>query len=562
MAPSLQCSSEVPRSESASPSTNRDALSFFSLAPELRNLIYAEFPSRSAPTWVTRKWTPELRARVHDLPDPRLLLLSRRFTDEYRPMVDKRTTLVVQDHLEVSMRVHPIMLGRLVARITALELDLFISTPASAIRCNNHGVEFCSLYEDLRVHHLWISDLVSRLPRLETVALRTHVLLPSSILTSTSPFAEHFVKFAALPCLVALTVFVNPGLTGSPEDWDYACVRKPALLQWEQSTCDFTAFTGADRGIFPFFALPRELRNLIYSAVLVGRGPATCDNNTDTAVTALHLPHSDLLVISRSFNAEYREASRTLGMSLMAKDYSSVNLSGFAPVNIAPSLLLLRKLEINFCCYEGGDCASLTAASCMDCVPGLDQGQHLYWMLALVRQMSRLQDLTVKLHLVRKDSNEGLSLEPAVTVGDAAHADAGGIGNPENAAGVQGGGSEGGGQGDQDPEPVQGETNAGNGQDASGGRDLYQPPSGQAQRHLARFATLSHGITNFRFVVYVTRGFDEDDPEEFDNYNCGRRPIMELGPDGEWVPHARQLSGAHAHDAGWPHRYMYLTSWG
>ncbi|KAK3109979.1 hypothetical protein LTR53_016203 [Teratosphaeriaceae sp. CCFEE 6253] len=257
MASSLQSSREVPRSESASPSTNRDVLGFFSLARKLRDLIYAEFatfPTRSAPTWVTRKWTPELRARVHDLPDPRLLLLSRRFADEYRLMVDQRTTLVVQDHLEVSMRVHPIMLGRLVARITALELDLLVSTPASPIRCNNHGVEFCSLYEDLRVHHLWISDLVSKLPRLETIAVRTHVLPPglsSSILTSTKPFAEHFANFAALPCLVALTIFVNPGLTGSPENWNYGCGRKRALLQWEQSTGEFTALTSAESDVAP-----------------------------------------------------------------------------------------------------------------------------------------------------------------------------------------------------------------------------------------------------------------------------------------------------------------------
>ncbi|KAK3109980.1 hypothetical protein LTR53_016204 [Teratosphaeriaceae sp. CCFEE 6253] len=262
------------------------------------------------------------------------------------------------------------------------------------------------------------------------------------------------------------------------------------------------------RGFFHFFRVPRELRNLIYSAMLVGRGPVTCDDDIETVVTALHLPHSDLLVISRSFNVEYREASRTLGMSLVAKDYSDFFLSGFSPLNIAAPLLLLRKLEIDFCCYEGGDCASLTAASCIDCKPGLEEGQHLYWMLELMQQMPRLQDLTGRWEMQRMRVGKGSEVQRVP----------GGVESRESAGGRQG---------DQDPEPVQGETNAGNGQDASGGRDLYRPPSGQAQRHLARFATLSHGITRFRFVVYVTQGFDEDDSEEFDNYNCGKRPIME-----------------------------------
>ena len=216
----------------------------FSLPRELRDAIYEELITASAPVRVTRKYSPELRARAHHIPAPSLLLISHQFSEEYRSVVAKKTILVVADHFDMSghKQRHAIRLSRCASRIETVKLDIYIGPDSSIVRCEADKAGCCMLGEDMEWHMRWIPDLLAQLPQLKSTSIRVHTPYAPSTTQKQVPntYSKHLIALTTLPRLEDMTFFVNRGVSGvKVQAWDYARPGKRAFLRWERATGKF-----------------------------------------------------------------------------------------------------------------------------------------------------------------------------------------------------------------------------------------------------------------------------------------------------------------------------------
>ena len=217
---------------------------------------------------------------------------------------------------------------------------------------------------------------------------------------------------------------------------------------------------------FRLFALPRELRDLLYRAMLMGsQTKDVSDVNCDcVTIRAKHLPESDLLVLDRQFEQEYREASSRLDAMLVVRDYYIAGIDNFtAPLLVPLRLLSLRRLELNLRFDKDQGCGTLTPRRCTGCELGAASYRHLLWTTDLIQRMPTLQYLNINIHV---------HVEEDVQI------------------------------------------------------TLSAPKKG----HLARLVALSAGVAGFRCVVYASKSVLHDfDSEDWDviDWEREKRTIME-----------------------------------
>ncbi|TKA76322.1 hypothetical protein B0A55_04204 [Friedmanniomyces simplex] len=222
--------------------TREGVFHFFALARELRDLIYEELVTATAPVKVTRTWSPKLRARAHKLPAANMLLLSPRFSAEYRSIVQKKTTLVVEDHFSDSARLQniPIQLPRSVSGIRLILLEVYICPANALATCEGKETDCCTIGQDVALHMRWISDLLARLPQLTSLTINVHTPFRFGVAENRSALVKHVSAIATLPKLAAITMIVNDGVGHKDVNrWEYGCVEKEEIMKWERTTGEF-----------------------------------------------------------------------------------------------------------------------------------------------------------------------------------------------------------------------------------------------------------------------------------------------------------------------------------
>ena len=126
---------------------------FFGLPRELRDLIYAELPTRSAPVKLTHKWflSGDLPATVTGLPSRPLQLVNRQFRDEYTSMALYTKTLVIEDHIVQHQQFKvTFIIPRPFIAVRTLHLKLYVSSSLDLM--------------EAECHESWITQLLQKLP--------------------------------------------------------------------------------------------------------------------------------------------------------------------------------------------------------------------------------------------------------------------------------------------------------------------------------------------------------------------------------------------------------------
>ncbi|KAK0353466.1 hypothetical protein LTR91_023228 [Friedmanniomyces endolithicus] len=226
-------------------STRRGVFNFFGLPRELRDLIYDELDTTTARVKVTHKWSTKLRAKAHDLPAPKMLQLSHRFSTEYRSIVRKKTTLVIEDHFGDFTRPEDITveLSRSVSTIQLVRLELYIAHARLPVDCRGEDMDCCITGRDIALHKRWIPVLLAKLSQLTSLTVDVHIPYQCGNAEKRSALVKHVSALTTLSGLEAITVIVNPGVRY--EDvarWDYTSLDKQKVMTWKRTTGEFLDF--------------------------------------------------------------------------------------------------------------------------------------------------------------------------------------------------------------------------------------------------------------------------------------------------------------------------------
>ncbi|KAK0942131.1 hypothetical protein LTR29_006376 [Friedmanniomyces endolithicus] len=215
---------------------------FFRLPRELRDLIYNELDTTTARVKVTRKWSTKLRGIAHDLPAPKMLQFSHRFSAEYRSIVQKKTTLVIEDHFGDFTRPEDISLelSPSVSAIQLVRLELYAAHSRLPVDCRGEDMDCCITGRDIALHKRWIPVLLAKLSQLTSLTIDVHIPYQCGDAEMRSALVKHVAALTTLPGLEGITVIVNPGVRY--EDvarWDYTCLDKQKVITWERKVGQF-----------------------------------------------------------------------------------------------------------------------------------------------------------------------------------------------------------------------------------------------------------------------------------------------------------------------------------
>ncbi|KAK0367158.1 hypothetical protein LTR02_001737 [Friedmanniomyces endolithicus] len=227
-----------PRSTTMTPPTRNAVFDFFGLPRELRDLIYQVLETTTARVKVTHKWSTKLRARAHDLPAPKMLQLSHRFSTEYRSIVQKKTTLVIEDHFGDFTRPEDITV-ELSRSVSTIQL-LYVAHTLLPADCRGGNMDCCITGRDIALHKRWIPVLLAKLPQLTSLTIHVHIPYRCGDTEKRGALVEHVSALTTLPGLEAITVIVNPGVRY--EDvarWDYTCLDEQKVLTWKRTVGEF-----------------------------------------------------------------------------------------------------------------------------------------------------------------------------------------------------------------------------------------------------------------------------------------------------------------------------------
>ncbi|KAK1072751.1 hypothetical protein LTR74_002266 [Friedmanniomyces endolithicus] len=231
-----------PRSTTMTAPTRNAAFDFFGLPRELRDFIYEVLETTTARVKVTHKWSTKLRAKAHDLPAPKMLQLSHRFSSEYRSIVQKKTTLVIEDHFGDFTRPEDITveLSRSVSTIQLVRLELYVAHTLLPVDCRGGDMDCCITGRDVALHKRWIPVLLAKLSQLTSLTIHVHIPYHCGDAEKRSALVEHVSALTTLPGSEGITVIVNPGVRY--EDvarWDYTSLDKEKVLTWKRTVGEF-----------------------------------------------------------------------------------------------------------------------------------------------------------------------------------------------------------------------------------------------------------------------------------------------------------------------------------
>ena len=162
--------------------------------------------------------------------------------------------------------------------------------------------------------------------------------------------------------------------------------------------------------IFDFFTLPPELRNIIYSMLLVDRevvSGVTERGEQSIEVTARVRPLLKLLFLARQFKTEYEENARHV-QTLLFKDMGG---SGLDPPKLKEPLKMSTKAEVwLLACCETPHCSGLY------CNASFELEVHAQWIEATLANFERLEAVGIKLHLTSYDDGVDKSAQHTARV--------------------------------------------------------------------------------------------------------------------------------------------------
>lgn len=150
--------------------------------------------------------------------------------------------------------------------------------------------------------------------------------------------------------------------------------------------------------IFPFFSLPRELRDQIYAHALIFKHKLPSQHHV--RLRARRVPLLALLLVSRQFRAEYYETAERLSCLIVVDR----NTYHGEPLRVPRGLTYIRRLEVFLAtCCEDPTHRDLTAPHPLSgrrgCGVVPEMRMHRTWLADLVRQLRGLEGVKVEILL-------------------------------------------------------------------------------------------------------------------------------------------------------------------
>ncbi|KAK6407606.1 hypothetical protein LTR81_017918 [Elasticomyces elasticus] len=220
-------------------STDRENINgWFALPRELRDEIYFQALTVTAPVKITRKWSPGLKAKARGLPMASLLQVSHRFSDEYREIAKETATLIVNDHFDqCTVQQIPIQISKAVSQLTTLQVNLVLTPDLAFVDCSSIVLAkpCCIMLQEIVMHLRWLRGLQSNLPQLKAFSVNIHISAPA-VARLRVVLSAHLAAITTLPGLDTVMVYSNPNLDKKDaQKWDYESVHKEAVLKWERA---------------------------------------------------------------------------------------------------------------------------------------------------------------------------------------------------------------------------------------------------------------------------------------------------------------------------------------
>lgn len=213
----------------------KDALEFFSLARELRDLIYDELlvPSQSCNICKPLSDPSNYLLTAHNLPTANLALVTRQFNQEYCSRSQAKARIVVEDHYHGVTRVPLFRLPLPAVTAYASHLHLDIYTLAKET-CHT-GREVCTVKGEVDMHINCVTVLQRALPRLRECTIALHAEKIPNPGEERQALLEHIAELTSVPKLASLEVLKVQFRGDGGLKFDYE-QRTGPVMKWKQET--------------------------------------------------------------------------------------------------------------------------------------------------------------------------------------------------------------------------------------------------------------------------------------------------------------------------------------
>ena len=155
--------------------------------------------------------------------------------------------------------------------------------------------------------------------------------------------------------------------------------------------------TAPTKNVFPFFKLPRELRDNIYEQALETRTSSHrpgegCGQHLDghsgcVSFQAINVPVTPLLTVCRRFNQEYTDRAAKFSMLVVTETGSCKTL--FEDFDFPKQAQAFTRLRIDLHFLHPNDI-----------------NDHHEWLAQVLAGMKKLQDLSIRIHMLRRSFEE------------------------------------------------------------------------------------------------------------------------------------------------------------
>lgn len=142
----------------------------------------------------------------------------------------------------------------------------------------------------------------------------------------------------------------------------------------------------ADKDVFDFFALPRELRNMVYP--LLVEDHILNEHLATTEARILHVPLPELQTLSHQFRDEYNETFKQ-GLTINFEDYRA---EGYWPEIPPPPQNITKAKFILLMICDSSNCAHHV------CQAEEDTAHHLEWITEIIPNMKDLKSVEVTVY--------------------------------------------------------------------------------------------------------------------------------------------------------------------
>jgi hypothetical protein len=171
---------------------------------------------------------------VRHMPQPHLLLVSKQFSHEYKAVLAKRATLVVEERLQNIGDPVNLELSSTASNVSYLEIEMYMDILNFV--CQPVHDSCCSTWSGTLTNFGWIGDLLNKLPRLQSAAIHLHIATTRTFSgrINKKAYEVHSRELGRFEKVKNIKVIINEALRGvRARDWKYQDEERWIYAEWK-----------------------------------------------------------------------------------------------------------------------------------------------------------------------------------------------------------------------------------------------------------------------------------------------------------------------------------------